>query len=717
MYPESAVSDSTTAASGEESLHYLDEFTNELKGGAPAGRVGGAPDLFGSPPQQQRERVIRRFKRPTSINGGSPSKDIAGELTAQAVAQALLLKQAGNKLHAEKKFLQASIQYQDALSLLPGAGSQPAGDKDSAAATWVSCQLNMVACQLAQSEWSAAALRSSQILECAAVAPGDVHSRMKAHYRRARARMELGLLDPAWEDLQAAILLSPSDPALQGLKGDLVKKRAALASAKPASPAPVVSGGVSVADAIAAKQSAYEPIYKPGPNAHGQSVLGGIPVSAGTSDAGLSADVLKRLTLDSPEQFGQILELAVLRKMQRLGLHEMINIMTTDEMVPGGLPVALAEARGELRESVADEYKAFVFSFMQIEMQLLPGTQLEPAAARVRVNEVVDGLNQLAERLAAGEAFNMSTYDVAVVEGFKTLVRTGPAMTRLHCATSRGSTKEVRDMLNSGVPDCDLEATTESGYTPLVVAILEGQFEVCKMLIEEFGADVNSTGPCGQALLHYACATVNPDEQLTLVRLLVEGGADVNARDANGVTWLHLACMGVNKPLTHLFIAHGADVHTRSSDGVTPQQAADRWGAPPRGIKSFKSFFQLCVKKSKRGKDRVALKNQPLPDPDSTHNGSVRRSASQGAVASGGDSGSPVESSAPPYRVAPPGVLDEMDDPSSAAEAADAMAAELIKEEAQKKAEAEKKAEKKKKQKQCVASPAYLSVAVQHRQC
>ena len=647
--------------------------------------------------------MIRRFKRPTSISGGSPSKDIAGELTAQAVAQALLLKQAGNKLHAEKKFLQASIQYQDALSLLPGAGSQPPGDKDSAAATWVSCQLNMVACQLAQSEWSAAALRSSQILECAAVAPGDVHSRMKAHYRRARARMELGLLDPAWEDLQAAILLSPSDPALQGLKADLVKKRAARASAKPASPAPVVSGGVSVADAIAAKQSAYEPIYKPGPNVHGQSVLGGTHVSAGTSDATLSADVLKRLTLDSPEQFGQILELAVLRKMQRLGLHEMINIMTTDEMVPGGLPVALAAARGELRESVADEYKAFVFSFMQIEMQLLPGTQLDPTAARVRVNEVVDGLNQLAERLAAGEAFDMSTYDVAVVEGFKTLVRTGPAMTRLHCATSRGSSKEVRDMLNSGV-DCDLEATTESGYTPLVVAILEGQFEVCKMLIEEFGADVNSTGPCGQSLLHYACATVNPDEQLTLVRLLVEGGADVNARDANGVTCLHLACMGLNKPLTQLFIAHGADVHTRSNDGVTPQQAADRWGAPPRGIKSFKSFFQLCVKKSKRGKDRVALKNPPS-DPDGSHNGSVRRNVSQGTVAYGGDSS--VESAgrasmAPPSM---PTVLDELDDPSSAAEAADAMAAELIKEEAQKKVEAEKKAEKKKKQKQCVAFP------------
>eukprot|EP01043_Picozoa_sp_COSAG02_P055284 COSAG02_NODE_6391_length_3603_cov_3.955765_2_plen_805_part_00 len=685
---------------GEEPLHYIDEFTNELKGGAP-GRLVGAPELFGSPPPQQRERVIRRFKRPTSVSSGSPSKDIVGQLTAQAVAQALLLKQAGNKLHAEKKFLQASIQYQDALSLLPGAGSQPPGGKDSAAATWVSCQLNMVACQLAQSEWSAAALRSSQILECTAVAPDDVHSRMKAHYRRARARMELGLLDPAWEDLQAAIHLSPSDPALQGLKADLVKKRAALASAKPPNPAPVVSGGVSVADAIAAKQSTFQP----DPRANGQSALAGTAtqVSAAGPDAGLSADVLKRLTLDSPEQFGQILELAVLRKMQRLGLHEMINIMTTDEMVPGGLPVALAEARGELRESVADEYKAFVFSFMQIEMQLLPGTQLEPTAARVRVNEVVDGLNQLAERLAAGEAFDMSSYDVAVVEGFKTLVRTGPAMTRLHCATSRGSTNEVRYMLKSGV-DCDLEATTESGYTPLVVAILEGQFEVCQMLIEEFGADVNSTGPCGQSLMHYACATVNPDEQLTLVRLLVEGGADVNARDANGVTCLHLACMGLNKPLTQLFIAHGADVHTRSNDGVTPQQAADRWGAPPRGIKSFKSFFQLCVKKSKRAKDRAAMKSQPLPDPDGGHNGGRRNGShatgfhGRNSVSVGGPAGGRGSLSPPKMQT----VSDDVDDPCGAAEAADAMAAELIKEEAQKKAEAQKRAEKKKKQKQCV---------------
>ena len=450
----------------EEPLHYIDEFTNELKGGAPGrAQPPGAPELFGSPPPQQRERVIRRFKRPTSVSG-SPNKDMAGQLTAQAVEQAIVLKQAGNTLHQKKKFLQASIQYQDALSLLPGAGSQPPGDKDSAAATWVSCQLNMVACQLAQNEWSAAALRSSQILECAAVAPDDAYSRMKAYYRRARARMELGMLDPAWEDLQAAIHMSPNDPALQGLKADLAKKRAALAAIKPPTPAPIVAGGVSVADAIAAKQSAdkadqNDSINEPMPPDYAPPSTDA--ALAPGIDAGLSAEnVLKRLTLDSPEQFGQILELAVLRKMQRLGLHEMINIMTTDEMVPGGLPVALAEARRDLRESVADEYKAFVFSFMQIEMQLLPGTQLQPTAARVRVNEVVDGLNQLAERLAAGEAFDMSAYDLAVVEGFKTLVRTGPAMTRLHCATSRGSTTEVREMLDSGV-ECDLEATTESG--------------------------------------------------------------------------------------------------------------------------------------------------------------------------------------------------------------------------------------------------------------
>ena len=85
-------------------------------------------------------------------------------------------------------------------------------------------------------------------------------------------------------------------------------------------------------------------------------------------------------------------------------------------------------------------------------------------------------------------------------------------MTRLHCAASRGSTKEVREILDNGMVS-DLEATTESGYTPLVVAILEGQFDVCKMLCEDYGADVNSKGPCGQSLLHYACATVRPGEQ------------------------------------------------------------------------------------------------------------------------------------------------------------------------------------------------------------
>ena len=682
------------AGQAEEPLHYIDEFTNELKGGAPSRPPG--TEVFGTPPPVQRERVIRRFKRPTSSNT-SPSKDLAGQLSAQAVKQAIELKKAGNKLHQEKKFLQASIQYQDALSLLPGAGSQPPGDPDSASQAWVSCQLNMVACQLAQNEWSAAELRASQILECSAVAADDVHSRMKAHYRRARARMELDKLDPAWEDLQSAMRLSPNDSALQGLRSELGKKRTALAAKKPSTTRKPDAGGVSVADAIHAKQATDNQDKRVTSHVgvideHGvESVLPtaqlDTSIAPGT-DGGLSAEnVLKRLTLDSPEQFGQILELAVLRKMKRLGLHEMINIMTTDDLVPGGLPVALGEARRDLRESVADEYKAFVFSFMQIEMQLLPGTQLQPTAARVRVNEVVDGLNQLAERLAAGEAFDMSCYDLAVVEGFKTLVRTGPAMTRLHCATSRGSTKEVREMLTTEGLECDLEATTESGYTPLVVAILEGQFEVCKMLIEEFGADVNSKGPCGQSLLHYACATVQPDEQLTLVRLLVEGGAEVNARDANGVTCLHLACMGLNKPLTQLFISHGADLHARSNDGVTPQQAADRWGAPPRGIKSFKSFFQLCVKKSK--KDRGSRHHQ-----DHSHSDSGADDHSSSSGSRGGHGASNSDTSSLTAALSPSSAA------NGAAEAADAMAAALIMEEEKAEKARQQKANKKKKQKQ-----------------
>ena len=44
------------------------------------------------------------------------------------------------------------------------------------------------------------------------------------------------------------------------------------------------------------------------------------------------------------------------------------------------------------------------------------GRVAQAASARVRVSEVVDGLNQLADRLAAGEAFGMDAYDLAVVE-------------------------------------------------------------------------------------------------------------------------------------------------------------------------------------------------------------------------------------------------------------------------------------------------------------
>eukprot|EP01047_Picozoa_sp_COSAG01_P077029 COSAG01_NODE_13731_length_1543_cov_1.039474_1_plen_437_part_01 len=342
----------------------------------------------------------------------------------------------------------------------------------------------------------------------------------------------------------APALCLPTEPAAGGVLGAAQVGP----SAKPAQHSSVASAGAGARPAVGAAAGA-------GRNSGGGKVED-LAASAGGGGGALSAEhVLKRLTLDSPEQFGQILELAVLRKMKRLGLQDMIEIMATDDRVPGGLPEALAAARGDLRESSPDEYKAFVFSFMQIEMKLLPSSQVSPhpvrradglandrvsclhgthhdampvwriqrpcclagrrcgrpqlqaASARVRVSEVVDGLNQLADRLAggcsllianpaccatpslvhirggagttpqpeltcvcvcvcrwtAGEAFSMDEYDLAVVEGFKTLVRIGPAMTRLHCAASRDSIAGVQQILDSG-GDADLEATTESGY-------------------------------------------------------------------------------------------------------------------------------------------------------------------------------------------------------------------------------------------------------------
>lgn len=82
---------------------------------------------------------------------------------------------------------------------------------------------------------------------------------------------------------------------------------------------------------------------------------------------------------------------------------------------------------------------------------------------------------------------------------------------------------------------------SKSGVTPLLVSAYYGNFDICKLLVQN-GANIN-IGDCnGYTPLHRACLRFfkeKHDDYVKIVDLLLQVGADINVRDNVGFLPLH----------------------------------------------------------------------------------------------------------------------------------------------------------------------------------
>ena len=115
-------------------------------------------------------------------------------------------------------------------------------------------------------------------------------------------------------------------------------------------------------------------------------------------------------------------------------------------------------------------------------------------------------------------------------------------------------------------PGIDLEAANRAGETPLMMAAIKGETQLCAQLIER-GARVNQPG---WTALHYAAA----GNSLDAVRLLLERGAEVNAVSPTGRTPLMMAAGLANERVVNALIAAGADVDYLDKSGAGAVDAA-----------------------------------------------------------------------------------------------------------------------------------------------
>jgi len=125
--------------------------------------------------------------------------------------------------------------------------------------------------------------------------------------------------------------------------------------------------------------------------------------------------------------------------------------------------------------------------------------------------------------------------------------------------------------------DADPVLPTNSGVTPLHLAVSKNNLEVCRTLLKS-GASARVKDKRGQLALHRAAAAGN----VPIVKLLLENKSPVNATDMDGMTALHHAVSEGNGDVAVELLKAGAETDKRDSDD---RLAIDC--APDTKVKSF----------------------------------------------------------------------------------------------------------------------------------
>lgn len=129
--------------------------------------------------------------------------------------------------------------------------------------------------------------------------------------------------------------------------------------------------------------------------------------------------------------------------------------------------------------------------------------------------------------------------------------------------------------------DIDFDKANPAGETPLMMASLQGELDMVKLMVDDMEAEVNKTG---WTPLHYACTTGHND----VVKYLVDHAAYIDAESPNGTTPLMMAARSGHIDTVKLLLDEGADMRLKNQQGMTVIDFAERYNQAEiaNGLKS-----------------------------------------------------------------------------------------------------------------------------------
>ena len=137
----------------------------------------------------------------------------------------------------------------------------------------------------------------------------------------------------------------------------------------------------------------------------------------------------------------------------------------------------------------------------------------------------------------------------------------------------KDKSNQVIDLLLQN-PKIDVDLSNKSGETPLMIASIEGNLPLVKVLVLKHKALIDHIS---WTPLHYACAK----GQFDVAQFLIANGAIVDSMSLGNTTPLMMAVQSGNDQLVKLLLDKGADLQLRNSNGLTAIDIADIYDKPP----------------------------------------------------------------------------------------------------------------------------------------